>query len=130
MQKCTIKEDDIWQIFVQLCSAIYYIHVEKHIVHRDLSPANIMISSNNIIKLIDFGLAKTLENDVKVMQSVVGTIAYSCPEILQGQGYTEKADLWSIGCILYELMMLKPPFSAGNPLTVAKKVRLSYSRIR
>ena len=81
-----------------------------------------MITNANRIKLIDFGLAKTLENGIKVMQSVVGTIAYTCPEILQGQGYTEKADIWSAGCILYELMMLRPPFSAGNPLTVAKKV--------
>jgi NIMA (never in mitosis gene a)-related kinase 10 len=99
-------------------------HMEKHIVHRDLSPANVMITPTNKVKLIDFGLAKTLENGIKVMQSVVGTIAYTCPEILQGQGYTEKADIWSMGCIIYELMSLKPPFQAGNPLTVAKKVRI------
>ena len=56
------------------------------------------------------------------MKSFVGTILYSCPEIVQSQPYTEKADIWSMGCIIYELMTFTQPFSAGNPLTVAKKI--------
>jgi serine/threonine protein kinase len=56
------------------------------------------------------------------MKSFVGTILYSCPEIVQSQPYTEKADIWSLGCIIYELMTFTQPFSAGNPLTVAKKI--------
>ena len=56
------------------------------------------------------------------MKSFVGTILYSCPEIVQSQPYTEKADIWSLGCIIYELMTFSQPFSAGNPLTVAKKI--------
>ena len=56
------------------------------------------------------------------MKSFVGTILYSCPEIVQSQAYTEKADIWSLGCIIYELITFTQPFSAGNPLTVAKKI--------
>lgn len=56
------------------------------------------------------------------MKSFVGTILYSCPEIVQSQPYTDKADIWSLGCIIYELMTFTQPFSAGNPLTVAKKI--------
>lgn len=56
------------------------------------------------------------------MKSFVGTILYSCPEIVQSRPYTEKADIWSLGCIIYELMTFKQPFSAGNPLTIANKI--------
>jgi serine/threonine protein kinase len=56
------------------------------------------------------------------MKSFVGTILYSCPEIVQSKPYTEKADIWSLGCIMYELMTFTQPFCAGNPLTVAKKI--------
>lgn len=56
------------------------------------------------------------------MKSFVGTILYSCPEIVQSQPYTAKADIWSLGCIIYELMTFTQPFCAGNPLTVAKKI--------
>ena len=59
---------------------------------------------------------------MSVMKSFVGTILYSCPEIVQSQPYTEKADIWSLGCIIYELMTFSQPFSAGNPLTIAKKI--------
>ena len=56
------------------------------------------------------------------MKSFVGTILYSCPEIVQSQTYTNKADIWSLGCIIYEIMTLSQPFNASNPLTIAKKI--------
>ena len=56
------------------------------------------------------------------MKSFVGTILYSCPEIVQSQTYTNKADIWSLGCIIYELMTLSQPFNASNPLSIAKKI--------
>jgi NIMA (never in mitosis gene a)-related kinase len=75
------------------------------------------------IKLADFGLAKRWgTQSASVMKSFVGTILYSCPEIVQSQPYTEKADIWSLGCILYELMTFSQPFSAGNALTIANKI--------
>jgi serine/threonine protein kinase len=92
-------------------------------VHRDLAPSNILIDSDFNIKLADFGLAKKFgTNSVSVMKSFVGTILYSCPEIVQSQTYTNKADIWSLGCIIYELMTFSQPFNASNPLTIAKKI--------
>ena len=58
----------------------------------------------------------------EVMESVVGTVLYQCPEIVQHEAYTEKADIWSLGCVLYQMAMLKPPFEGGNPLAVARKI--------
>eukprot|EP00959_Pyramimonas_sp_CCMP1952_P293773 6144364-Pyramimonas_sp.AAC.2 len=56
------------------------------------------------------------------MQSAVGTMPYSCPEIIQHEEYTDKADVWSLGCILYYMLRLEPPFEGSNPLTVASKI--------
>jgi NIMA (never in mitosis gene a)-related kinase len=65
------------------------------------------------------------------MKTFVGTILYSSPEIVQSQTYTNKADIWSLGCIIYELMTLKQPFSGNNPLSIAQKiVEGEYESIR
>lgn len=122
-KKHRVKEEVVWNILTQLCAALRYLHDVKRIVHRDLAPANILIDSDFNIKLADFGLAKRFgTNSVSVMKSFVGTILYSCPEIVQSQPYTNKADIWSLGCIIYEIMTLSQPFSASNPLSIAKKI--------
>lgn len=118
-----MKEEVIWNILTQLCGALKYLHDIKRIVHRDLAPSNILIDSDFNIKLADFGLAKRFgTQSMSVMKSFVGTILYSCPEIVQSQSYTNKADIWSLGCIIYELMTLQQPFSGNNPLSIAKKI--------
>lgn len=103
-------------------SVLRYLHVEKKIIHRDLNPSNIMIDNKFNIKVTDFGLAKSIGqvSSNKMGQSFVGTVAYSAPEIVQRQDYNEKADIWSLGCILHEIMCLKAPFSGNNPLLLAK----------
>ena len=123
-KKLRVKESVVWQVFIQLTAALRYLHVDKHIIHRDLAPGNVLISGDQMqIKLADFGLAKRWgTQSASVMKSFVGTILYSCPEIVQSQPYTEKADIWSLGCIIYELMTFKQPFLAGNPLTIANKI--------
>jgi len=122
-KKHRVKEEVIWNILTQLCGALKYLHDIKRIVHRDLAPSNILIDSDFNIKLADFGLAKRFgTQSMSVMKSFVGTILYSCPEIVQSQSYTNKADIWSLGCIIYELMTLSQPFSGNNPLSIAKKI--------
>ena len=123
-KKQRVKEAIVWQVFIQLTAALRYLHAEKRIIHRDLAPGNILISGDQMqVKLADFGLAKRWSSQsASMMKSFVGTILYSCPEIVQSQPYDDKADIWSLGCVIYELMTFKQPFSAGNPLTIASKI--------
>ena len=118
----SMPESRIWSFFTQMCLALRYIHKEKQVVHRDLTPSNIMITADGIIKLADFGLARMRMGTNSVMDSVVGTVLYQCPEIIQHEQYGEKADVWSLGCILYQMAMLRPPFGGSNPLIVATAI--------
>ncbi|XP_028820371.1 serine/threonine-protein kinase Nek10 isoform X2 [Denticeps clupeoides] len=114
-------EERVWIIFIQLCLALRYLHKEKRIVHRDLSPNNIMLGERDKVTITDFGLAKQKDENSK-LTSVVGTILYSCPEIVKNEPYGEKADVWAIGCILYQLATLRPPFYSTNMLSLATKI--------
>ena len=119
-----MAESRIWAIFTQICLALRYVHKEKKVVHRDLTPSNIMISADGVVKLADFGLARQRSDahTASVMDSVVGTVLYQCPEIIQAETYGEKADVWALGCILYQMATLRPPFEGGNPLVVANAI--------
>ncbi|XP_010776260.1 serine/threonine-protein kinase Nek10 [Notothenia coriiceps] len=114
-------EDRLWNVFIQMCLALRYLHMEKRIVHRDLSPNNIMLGEKDKVTITDFGLAKQkLENSK--LTSVVGTILYSCPEVVKNEPYGEKADVWALGCILYQMATLQPPFYSTNMLSLASKI--------
>lgn len=105
-----------------MVSVLRYLHIEKKVIHRDLNPSNIMVDSKFNVKVADFGLAKNIMGPSQINQSFVGTLIYSCPQIVQNQSYSEKADIWSLGCIIFELMTLKPPFAGNNPLLLAKNI--------
>uniref|UniRef100_A0A3B4B697 Protein kinase domain-containing protein n=1 Tax=Periophthalmus magnuspinnatus TaxID=409849 RepID=A0A3B4B697_9GOBI len=112
-------EDRVWNIFIQMCLALRYLHRDKHIVHRDLSPNNIMLGDQDWVT-IDFGLAKQKQENSK-LTSVVGTILYS-PEVVKSEPYGEKADVWALGCVLYQMATLQPPFYSSNMLSLANKI--------
>uniref|UniRef100_A0A8C4SZG6 Serine/threonine-protein kinase Nek10 n=1 Tax=Erpetoichthys calabaricus TaxID=27687 RepID=A0A8C4SZG6_ERPCA len=114
-------EERIWSIFIQICLALRYLHKEKRIVHRDLTPNNIMLGERDKVTITDFGLAKQKQENSKLM-SVVGTILYTCPEIVKNEPYGEKADVWAVGCILYQMVTLNPPFYSSNMLSLATKI--------
>ncbi|XP_058513162.1 serine/threonine-protein kinase Nek10 isoform X1 [Ochotona princeps] len=114
-------EERLWKIFIQLCLALRYLHKEKRIVHRDLTPNNIMLGDKDKVTVTDFGLAKQKQENSK-LTSVVGTILYSCPEVLKSEPYGEKADVWAVGCILYQMATLDPPFYSTNMLSLATKI--------
>ncbi|KAM9724275.1 serine/threonine-protein kinase Nek10 [Menidia menidia] len=114
-------EDRIWKIFIQMCLALRYLHKEKRIVHRDLSPNNIMLGEQDRVTITDFGLAKQKQESSK-LTSVVGTILYSCPEVVKNEPYGEKADIWALGCVLYQMATLQPPFYSSNMLALASKI--------
>lgn len=84
-----------------------------------------MITIGQDIKLCDFGLAKYITDECdNMLNSFVGTLVYACPEIIENQPYNEKADIWALGCIAYELVTLKSPFLSNNALQLAKKIVL------
>ena len=119
------SEDLIWKIFSQVASALYACHTHKDgkILHRDIKPSNIFIDQENNIKLGDFGLSRILNSDISFAVSRVGTPYYMSPEQIDNIKYNEKSDIWSLGCFLYELTTLHPPFEATTHLNLAKKIK-------
>lgn len=101
---------------------MHYIHVEKKVVHRDLTPGNIMLGWYDKVTITDFGLARQRQTGNTLMESSVGTLTYSCPEIIQSKPYNDKSDIWSVGCLLYQMAVLAPPFHTTNMLALAKNI--------
>ena len=95
-------EEEIMNWMIQIFIAIEYIHSQK-IIHRDIKASNIFLSSIEIVKLGDFGISRVLENSMEAAITVVGTPFYMSPELCQNKPYTMKADIWSLGCLLYEI---------------------------
>ena len=115
------SEKLIMQWFVQLCLALEYIHKRK-ILHRDLKSQNVFLTKNNTLKLGDFGISKVLENTNDQALTVQGTPYYMSPEVCQSKPYNYTSDVWSLGCILYELCTLQHAFSGENLLGLVFKI--------
>lgn len=140
----TLGEDKLRAVACQLLSALYYLHSDR-ILHRDIKPQNILLTSDGIIKLCDFGFARTMDLNTYVLTSVKGTPLYMAPEIIEEKPYDHNADLWymqivysterttnnlylllfgrSLGCILYELLVGSPPFCTTSLLQLIRKIR-------
>ncbi|NWV13486.1 NEK5 kinase, partial [Ptilonorhynchus violaceus] len=108
-------EDQILSWFVQISLGLKHIH-DKKILHRDVKAQNIFLSnSGKVAKLGDFGIARQLNSTTEFAHTCVGTPYYLSPEICENRPYNNKTDIWSLGCVLYELCALKHPFQ-GNSL--------------
>ncbi len=101
--------------------ALAYSH-RNGIVHRDIKPANVMIGADGSVKVMDFGIARAMADANATMtqtQAVIGTAQYLSPEQAQGQSVDERSDLYSTGCMLYELLTGRPPFLGESPVSIA-----------
>lgn len=107
------SEADVLVIFSQLCLAVKCMH-DHQVLHRDLKTPNVMLMPNGLIKLGDFGFSRQYEESVltEVGRTLCGTPFYLAPEVWCRQPYSSKADMWSLGVVLYELLALKKPFHA------------------
>nr|XP_033699702.1 serine/threonine-protein kinase Nek5 isoform X8 [Tursiops truncatus] len=109
-----LSEDQILSWFVQISLGLKHIH-DRKILHRDIKTQNIFLSKNGMVaKLGDFGIARVLNNTMELARTCVGTPYYLSPEICQNKPYNNKTDIWSLGCVLYELCTLRHPFEGNN----------------
>jgi serine/threonine protein kinase len=108
---------------LQVCEALAYIHGHG-LVHRDLKPSNIMVDEDRQVRLMDFGLAKFLADDVAITEAgkMVGTYRYMAPEQILGEPLDGRSDLYSLGVILYELLSGRLPFDAKTPNELWRQV--------
>ncbi|TQR88062.1 Stk1 family PASTA domain-containing Ser/Thr kinase [Mycobacterium hodleri] len=109
------------EIIADACQALNYSH-QNGIIHRDVKPANIMIDNAGAVKVMDFGIARALHDDgVKLTQTsaVIGTAQYLSPEQASGETVDARSDVYSLGCVFYELLTGEPPFVGDSPVAVA-----------
>jgi NIMA (never in mitosis gene a)-related kinase 2 len=109
-----IPEEMIWHIVSQVLLALQTCHSrpEGKILHRDLKPGNIFLDADHNVKLGDFGLSRVMGDESVFAYTHVGTPYYMSPEQINEQKYNEKSDIWSLGCIIYEIAALRAPFEA------------------
>lgn len=121
-QKDKLFEEEmvVWYLF-QIVSAVSCIH-KAGILHRDIKTLNIFLTKANLIKLGDYGLAKKLNSEYSMAETLVGTPYYMSPELCQGVKYNFKSDIWAVGCVIFELLTLKRTFDATNPLNLCVKI--------
>ena len=117
--KSLIDENIAYKIVNEICLGIREIH-KRNIIHRDLKPENIFIDKNNDIKIGDFGISRQLSNTKKYSKSSIGTLNYMAPEVVKGEDYNTKVDIWDFGCIIYELLTLKICFEGKDLSSIPK----------
>uniref|UniRef100_A0A2R8MDN5 non-specific serine/threonine protein kinase n=1 Tax=Callithrix jacchus TaxID=9483 RepID=A0A2R8MDN5_CALJA len=131
--KGTLSEDTIRVFLHQIAAAMRILH-SKGIIHRDLKPQNILLSYVNrrkssvsgiLIKIADFGFARYLHSNM-MAATLCGSPMYMAPEVIMSQHYDAKADLWSIGTVIYQCLVGKPPFQANSP----QDLRMFYEKNR
>lgn len=112
--------DEAIEITAGVLSALEYSH-HAGIVHRDIKPANVMLTSTGAVKVMDFGIARALADSSAMTQTqaVIGTAQYLSPEQARGETVDTRSDLYSTGCLLYELLTGRPPFVGDSPVAVA-----------
>jgi len=116
-----LPEETVWSMFIQMCLGVRTLH-DKNIMHRDLKAANVFMCSSSYLKLGDFGVSKVLKHSEALARTQVGTPYYVAPEVWRNRPYNNKCDMWSLGCLLYELCTYRPPFEAESMEGLARKI--------
>ena len=116
-----IDEKIINEIILDICLGIKVIH-QKNLIHRDLKPENLFITKENKVKIGDFGISKQLDVNNKYANTSIGTNNYMAPEVIKGESYNEKVDIWAFGCIIYELFTLNVCFESKSLFGFVDKI--------
>ena len=115
-----LEESKAYKYFIQIVNAVYFLH-QNNIIHRDIKPENILLGDNNLLKLCDFGWAKELT--VNNRSTFCGTMEYMAPEIVGSEKYDFSVDVWSLGILLYELIMGRSPFRSKKDRNIMIKIK-------
>jgi hypothetical protein len=108
-------------VVIQLCDGLGYAH-EQGIVHRDVKPGNVRVLEDSTVKILDFGIAKFAQSSITQSGTIMGTPSYMAPEQIMGKPVDGRADLFSVGVLLYELLSGQKPFSGESPTTVVYQI--------
>ena len=114
-----VKEREIWKAMAHIAKGLKSLH-EKKILHRDLKGANIFITADGQYKIGDLNVSKVIKHDFAKTQT--GTPYYASPEVWKDMPYGTKSDMWSLGCVLYEMAAQKPPFTAPDIQSLYRKI--------
>lgn len=122
------EEDDIWRIFIQMTRGLKALH-KLRILHRDMKSANVFLHKDAneggggfTVKLGDLNVSKVAKGAAGLLYTQTGTPYYASPEVWKDQPYDSKSDVWSLGCVLYEVIAQQPPFRAQDMDGLFKKV--------
>ena len=121
--KTHFTEEEIWNTLIQLLNGLKSLH-ELNILHRDLKSANVFLFKGGIVKLGDLNVSKVTRKGMGYTQT--GTPYYASPEVWKDKPYDSKSDIWSLGCVIYEMCALNPPFRAQSMEELFKKVIRGY----
>ena len=115
------SEHKAYKYFIQIVNAVYFLH-QNNIIHRDIKPENILVGENDLLKLCDFGCSKELTMNNR--STFCGTIEYMAPEIVANEKYDYSVDIWSLGILLYELLMGYSPFKSKKDKNIMRKIKI------
>ena len=107
--KWRMSSNDLAGIFMDIAYGLRFLH-SKSIIHRDVKPENILMTSDYRVKLADFGISKIVGDDYAQAHTSIGSLVYMSPEVYLHQPYDKKCDIWALGLIFYEMAMMKHPF--------------------
>ncbi|MEM6512252.1 MAG: serine/threonine-protein kinase [Pseudomonadota bacterium] len=108
-----LRVDDVVEIIYKCAKALHYAH-GRGVIHRDIKPSNVMLTIDNDVRIIDFGIAIVSDSDVSRIEGIAGSPSYMSPEQVQSEDLTPRSDLYSLGAVMYELLTGFRPFRADN----------------
>eukprot|EP00930_Biecheleria_cincta_P009474 TRINITY_DN11122_c0_g1_i1.p1 TRINITY_DN11122_c0_g1~~TRINITY_DN11122_c0_g1_i1.p1 ORF type:complete len:425 (-),score=69.77 TRINITY_DN11122_c0_g1_i1:143-1417(-) len=117
----TFPEEKILRWATEATLALKYLH-DKHVLHRDLKSQNLFLTSQDRLRIGDFGISKVLESTVAFAKTTIGTPYYLSPEICLEKPYTFSSDVWALGCVIYEMAALRVPFDATSLQSLVQKI--------
>mmetsp|Transcript_14695 Transcript_14695/g.34874 ORF Transcript_14695/g.34874 Transcript_14695/m.34874 type:complete len:343 (+) Transcript_14695:372-1400(+) len=111
LKKCALPDEEVVCVMMrQLLMGLHFLHKERHNLHRDLKPGNVLLSANGVVKVADFGISREMDNTMAYAATFTGTAIYMSPERMQGKPYSFPSDVWAVGVIAAECVLGRYPY--------------------